>query len=116
MPEQLVPIIIVRTFLAVIFLITKRQSDNRVKRELINMRADKETIDYLMLQSPSDSGESGLKWGIVAVALGAGLSLVQVLELGGEEPLTYALMFIFGGGGLLAHYALKGMSGKDGPA
>jgi hypothetical protein len=116
MPGELIPIIIVPAFFAVIFLITKTLSDNRVKRELINMRADKETIDYLTLQSPSDSGESSLKWGIVAAALGAGLALVQVLGLSGEEPLTYGLMFIFGGGGLLAHYALKGISAADGPA
>ena len=115
MPHDLVPIIIVPAFFAAIFLIMKTLSDNRVKRELINMRADKETIDYLMLKSPSGSGESSLKWGIVAVALGAGLALIQVLGLNGEEPLTYALMFIFGGGGLLAHYAFKGISGTDKP-
>ncbi len=107
MPEELIPIIIVPFLLGTIGFITKVLSDNRVKRELISMKADGDTIQQLILAAPAMNRESSLKWGIVSVALGAGLAMIQILGLDGEEPMTYALMFIFGGAGLLGHYALK---------
>ena len=110
MPGELVPIIIA-SFFAAIAYISLVLSDNRVKRELINMKADKETIDHLLLQAPAQNNEGSFKWGLVAVALGSSLAMIHVLDLGQGEPMTYALLFIFGGAGLLGHYALK--AGED---
>lgn len=107
MPEELIPIIIVPFFLGTIAFIIKVLSDNRVKRELINMRADKETIDYLMLQAPAQNKETSLKWGMVAVALGLSFAAIALFGLDGEQPMTYAVVFIFGGAGLLGYYLLK---------
>ncbi len=107
MAEELMAIIVVGVFFGTIAFITKVLSDNRVKRELINMKADKDTIDYLMLQVPAQSNESSLKWGGVTVALGGALAVIHLLGLDGDDPMTFALLFLFGGGGLLGHYALK---------
>lgn len=107
MPEELIPIVIVPFFLGTIAFIIKVLSDNRVKRELINMRADKETIDYLILQAPAQNKESSLKWGMVSIALGISFAVIQVFGLDGEQPMTYAVVFIFGGAGLFGYYLLK---------
>ena len=107
MPDELIPIIIVPFFLGTIAFITKVLSDNRVKRELVNMKADADMIQKMILEAPAMNRESSLKWGIVSVALGAGLAVIHVLGLDGDEPMTYAIMFMFGGAALLGHYALK---------
>ena len=104
---EMIPIVVVSVFFGCIAYVTRVLSDNRVKRELVNAGADKETIDFLLLQAPVDRNEASLKWGIVGVALGAALAIIHVMGLDGDEPMTYALLFIFGGGGLLGHYALK---------
>jgi hypothetical protein len=107
MAEELIPIVLFITFFGSIAFITRVISDNRVKRELVSMKADKDTIDYLLLQAPVQQHESSLKWGIVTVALGLAFALIHVLDFDGNDPMTYAIMFIFGGGGLLGHYVLK---------
>ena len=112
MLEELVPMVVSVGMFGSIAYIPRVLSDNRVKRELVNMKADRETIDYLILQAPAQTTDNSLKWGIVSVALGAALAVIHLLGLDAEDPMTWALTFIFGGGGLLAHYALT--SGKDG--
>jgi hypothetical protein len=107
MSEELIPLIVIPVFFGTIAFVVRVLSDNRVKRELISMKADREIIDYLMLQAPQQNNESSLKWGIVSVALGAALALIHLMGLSGEDPMTFALLFIFGGGGLLCHYALR---------
>ena len=107
MAEELIPIVLFITFFGSISFITRVVSDNRVKRELISMKTDKESIEYLLSQAPASQHESSLKWGIVTVALGIAFALIHLLGLDGEDPMTYAIMFIFGGGGLLGHYAFK---------
>lgn len=111
MAEELIPIVVVSVFFWCIAYVTKTLSDNRVKRELVNVKADSETIDYLMLRSPPSERESSLKWGLVIVALGVAFGLIHLLRLDGDEAMTYAILFVFGGGALLGHYALK--SGED---
>ena len=111
MAEELIPIVLFISFFGSIAFITRVVSDNRVKRELVNMKADRETIEYLLSQAPASQHESSLKWGIVTVAVGAAFGLIHLLNLDGNDAMTYAIMFVFGGGGLLVHYALK--SGSD---
>ena len=104
---ELIPIVLFIMFFGVIGYITRVISDNRVRRELVSLNADKETIDYLFLRARSENPDGSLKWGIVSVALGAALALIQLLGLAEDQPMTYALLFIFGGSGLLGFYALK---------
>ena len=111
--EELIPIVVVSVFFGSIAYVTRVISDNRVKRELINIKADKDTIDYLLLQAPAENNESSLKWGMVTVALGAALAVIHVMGLDGDEAMTYGLLFIFGGAALLGHYALKSGSGSE---
>ena len=51
--------------------------------------------------------EANLKWGILSVLIGVAFAVIHVLNLDADEAMTYAVMFIFGGGGLLIFYALK---------
>lgn len=116
MAEELIPIVLFITFFGSIAFITRVISDNRVKRELVNMKADRETIDYLMLQSPLPNRDGSLKWGIVSVAAGLAFALIHYMGLDGEDAMTYALLFVFAGGGLLVHYFISSVLDSENTA
>ena len=103
----LVPLIIIPAFFICIAYITRVISDNRIRRELVNNQATEEIIEKLFLANRVEAIGSNLKWGIVLVALGLALALIQMTGLDGDEPLTYGLIFLFSGVGLLIYYAIK---------
>ena len=107
MAGELVPIIIIPALFYCIGYITRVISDNRIRRELLNNQATEDIIEKLFLANRAEAISTNLKWGIVLIALGLSLALIQLTGLDGEEPLTYGLVFIFGGVGLLIYYAIK---------
>lgn len=94
------------TFLVIVGLMTKWLSDNRVRRELLSAGSTPEQVTAIM-QNPVQDIDSSLKWGIVAIAIGLALVGIHVFDLDVEDPLTFALVFIFGGGGLITFYMLR---------
>lgn len=104
--EETLALSIPITFLVIVGLMTKWISDNRVRRELLKAEATPEQMEALM-RRPVQDVDSSLKWGIVAVAIGVALVGIQLLNLDGDEPITFGLIFIFGGAGLLAFYGIK---------
>jgi hypothetical protein len=113
MNEDLIPLVIMPTLFYLIGFITRTLSDNRVRRELINVHADSAMVENLFLKTRSENPENALKWGIVGVAIGVALVLIEILNLSGEQPMTYGLMFAFGGAGLLCFYMIKRLRDDD---
>jgi hypothetical protein len=97
-----IPIVMV----IVVGLIFKWLSDNRVRRELTAASASAELVEKIMA-APVQSPESSLKWGIVSVAIGLALCGIQVLGLDENDPVSFGLVFVFGGGALLLYYAIS---------
>jgi len=112
--DNLVPIALFVMFFGVIGYITRVLSDNRVRRELMHINPDKDTVDFMLLRARQENPEINLKWGIVCVAIGAALGLIHILGLSEDEAMTYAILFVFGGSGLLGFYGLK--SGSEAEA
>ncbi|MFP6807164.1 MAG: DUF6249 domain-containing protein [Pseudomonadales bacterium] len=113
MPGELVPLIIVPAFFFMIAYIARLISDNRVRRELINSNADTSTIENLLLKARSENPDASLKWGIVSLAIGLALVLIEVMDLSTDQALTYGITFIFGGAGLLCFYMIKIRRGEE---
>lgn len=113
MPGELIPIIIVPCLFILIGFITKLLSDNRVRRELIKSNADTTTIENLFLRARSENPDGSLKWGIVSVAIGLSLVLIEIIDLSGDQAMTYGIVFIFGGVGLLGFYIIKMLRGEE---
>jgi Domain of unknown function (DUF6249) len=113
MPGELIPILIVLGFLLMIAFITRTLSDNRVRRELINIKADAATVENLFLRSRSENPDNSLKWGIVGLFIGISLVLVELIDLDADQAMTYGLVFMSGGGGLLVFYTIKRLRGED---
>ena len=53
------------------------------------------------------STRSALKWGLVIVALGTGLLLVDVFGIDFESPLAYAVLLLATGTALLGYYVIE---------
>ena len=113
MAGELVPILILLGFFLMIGFVTRTLSDNRVRRELVQINADAETIENLFLRSRSENPEHSMKWGIVSVSIGLSLVLIELMRLSADQPMAYGLVFIFGGGGLLVFYLIKMLRGEE---
>ncbi len=113
MPGELIPIILVTSFLYCIAYITRVISDNRIRRELINANATEEIVQKLFIEKREDITGDNLKWGIVLVSLGLSLTVIQVTDLSEYDPVTYGLVLIFGGVGLLAYHWLQSGLSRD---
>jgi phosphoenolpyruvate carboxylase len=103
--EDVVALFIPITFIIVVGLIAKWLSDNRLRRELANAGINPELAEKLMA-APAPSSDSSLKWGIVAIAVGLSLAVIQLAHLNEDDPVSFGIVFIFGGAGLLLHYFL----------
>ena len=110
--EELLALSIPIVFVIVCGLITRWLSDNRVRRELIHSNASPELVARL-LAAPEENSDSSLKWGIVAIAIGVALVVIHLMDLDVDDPVTFGLIFIGGGLGLLSFYLIKTARDSD---
>ena len=101
--DDILAIFIPIIFIIMVGLVTKWLSDNRLKRELVH--ASPELAETLLTASVPNLDNS-LKWGIVAIGIGLAFVIIQVMRLDENDPLSFGLVFIFGGAGLLLHYLI----------
>jgi hypothetical protein len=111
MPGEIIPIIIVPAFFFTIAYAIKVISDNRAKRTLINQNLSPDMVEKLFLERPLPDIDSALKWGLIICSIGIAFCLLQVLPFDEDEPITYGIVFLFGGASLLGYYAL--VSNRD---
>ncbi len=101
--EILVPI----AFFAAIGWIVKVISDNRIRRKVLDQRVSDELAEAILKENASaPSALSALKWGLIVLATGGALVLVQLLSIDADEPLTFGLIFLAAGAGLIAYYLI----------
>ncbi len=106
----LVPIVL----FIVIGWIIKVLSDNHTKNLLIEKELVNESVKFLYMDRLEKYVPSSLKWGMVLIAIGLAIFLGKILtEVPGimmrshdEEPIIFALMFIFGGLALIIYYGV----------
>lgn len=86
--------------------IVKLISDNRLRRKVLNS-ASSEGMAEALLKEQRPQTRSSLKWGLIFVALGIGVLFVNVLAIGFESPLAYALLLLATGAALLGYYTIE---------
>jgi len=102
--EILVPL----GFFAMIAYIVKLISDNRLRRKVLNSPASEEMAEALLQRQWSEPRtRSALKWGLIFVSLGAGVLIVNLLAIGFESPLAYAVLLLATGAALLGYYLIE---------
>ena len=107
MHGELVPIVIVPAFFFMIAFIFATLSNNSVKRLVVSSQVSEALADKLLIQKPLPDTEGALKYGLVSVFLGISFILIQVLRLDAGDAMTYGILFLFCGGGLLSYYTLS---------
>jgi hypothetical protein len=111
--EDVVVFFVPLGFFAMIAYIAKVIGDTRIRRKVLEARVSADVADAILNRNWKEpSTLSALKWGLVIVALGAGLLLVDLFGIDFESPLAYALLLLSTGTALLGYYLIE----RDGDA
>lgn len=104
--DTLVPIALFLSLAFGVVSVTRIISDGRTRRRLIDAGATPELARALAATTRNDPGFFGaLKWGLVTLAVGLALIVIQFLPFRSDEPIVAGLILLFLGGGLLAYFA-----------
>lgn len=108
MGDELVPIILFICMTVAVVGVAKLMSDARTRRmQMLLERGVTSEEAAELLASLRDAGQqASLRWGLVALAVGLALVIVQFLPYGAGEPFVYGLVLVFGAAGLLSSYFL----------
>lgn len=102
--EILVPL----GFFAMIAYIAKLIGDTRIRRKVLDSAASEEMADALLSREwPAPRTRLALKWGLVLFSLGVGVLFVDIIAIGFESPMAYAILLLAAGAALLAFYAIE---------
>jgi len=105
---ELGPFVVPVALFAMIAYIVKLISDNRLRRKVLNSPASEEMAEALLKREWSEPRtRSALKWGLIFVSLGAGVLIVNLLAIGFESPLAYAILLLATGAALLGYYLIE---------
>ncbi|MFB6230868.1 MAG: hypothetical protein ABEL04_06900 [Salinibacter sp.] len=102
------PFIVALGFFAMIAYIAKVIGDTRIRRKALEAHLSADEADRFLNQGWNEpSTRSALKWGLVVLALGAGLLFVDLLAISFESPLAYAVLLVATGIALLGYYLIE---------
>jgi hypothetical protein len=98
---------------AMIAYIAKVIGDTRIRRKALESHADPNVKNAVLDQGWSaPSTLSALKWGLIIVALGLGILIVDLFAIGFESPLAYGILFLSTGTALLGYYLIEKDAGE----
>lgn len=94
--------------------IAKLIRDTRIRRKALESPMSEEKVEELLNEGgwTEPSTRSALKWGLVVLALGAGLLFVDLLAISFESPVAYAVLLMATGGALLGYYLIEQEDGE----
>ena len=102
MVEIIVPVAVFTMIFGIVYVVVTAR--NRERMALIEKGADPKFFE----SQKTTSGKGILKWGLLTVGVGLGIFLAQLLFEAGMGKAAYpALIFIFGGAGLLLAYRIE---------
>jgi hypothetical protein len=100
MPGELIPIVLFLT----VPIIIKIVSDNNIRKQLIEKGLVNEKVKYLYASSFDRGVPATLKWGMVSIAIGLAILVVQLSPHDIHDEMTISAMLICGGGALIFYY------------
>jgi hypothetical protein len=98
----LVPIVLFVCIVACIKIIM----DGRVRRRLAESGASEELVRTMLAADEQNRKVSSLKWGLVLVLVGIAFGLIDVLNLGPNDPAAFGIVITAAGLGMLGFHAL----------
>lgn len=108
MDIELVPITLFVAFFGSIAYIAKVIGDTRIRRKVLEARVSADVAEAILDRDWREpSTRSALKWGLVIVALGGGILLIDLFSISFEAPLAYAILLLATGTALLGYYLIE---------
>ena len=105
MHEVLMPISIIGSFGAALYFFTKVLTDYILKKKMIEKGYVNEDTQAIFKSHQTADGRYGsLKWGLLALAGGIALILMEYLEVRADSPLPYGLLAVALSVGFLLYY------------
>lgn len=91
-----------------------RLSENWMRKKAVESGASAELMESVFSAGPRPSRFRALKWGMVAVALGLGLSVEAALPYDFDDPVAYGVLLVLGGAALILYYAyVRSVDGEE---
>lgn len=81
--------------------------DGRLRRRLAETHASEELVRAITEADEANRKQGAQKWGLVLIMLGIALALIDVFDLGSQDPGAYGLLLAASGLGLLLHHLLQ---------
>jgi hypothetical protein len=104
--ETLVPIGLFVSIVVLFIGVAKVISDGRTRRRLIEAGATADVVRAVTPAVRDDLGVySALKWGIVILAGGFALVVIQFMPYRDNDPIVPGILMVFVGGALLIYWA-----------
>jgi hypothetical protein len=103
------PVLLLAVLAWALVTTTRTLSEQHTRRKLIEARLDDQEIRALLSRPEAADRFSSLKWGLLLVGVGMGLVTAQFLPYDGEDPITFGLMFVYGGAALLVYHVIAGI-------
>jgi hypothetical protein len=104
MVEILVPIALFATIAGIVFIVVS--SKNKERLALIEKGLD---VSIFKQEGETHWRYGALKLGLLAIGVGIGLVIANILDVQGimdDEVAYFAMIFVFGGFGLISYYLL----------
>ena len=104
--ENLVPLGLFVSIVVLCTSLAKIISDGRTRRRLIEAGATADVVRAVTPAVRDDLGVySALKWGIVILAGGLALVVIQFMPYRDNDPIVPGILMVFVGGALLIYWA-----------
>jgi hypothetical protein len=101
--EFLIPIVMFICIAASIKFIV----DSRLRRRLAETHSSEDLVRAMLVTDEQTRRLSALKWGIVLVGVGVAFAAIDALNLNPDRPLTWGLLLIAGGAGMLGFHKIS---------
>lgn len=111
--DILMPISIIGSFGASVYFFVKVMTDYILKKKMIDKGfVNEDTQAIFKSQQATDNKHSSLKWGLIILAGGMALVLLEFIDVRRDSPLPFGLLAVFISVGFLSYYFLVQKNNK----
>jgi hypothetical protein len=104
--DVLMPVTILGSFGATIYLFTRVMTDYILKKKMIDKGFVNDDTQAIFKQHTAENKFSSLKWGLIIFFAGLALIIMEYIPAGPESPLPYGLFAVSVSAGFLLYYFL----------
>jgi hypothetical protein len=105
--DILMPISIMGSFGAAVYLFTKVMTDFSLKKRMIDKGFVNDDTQAIFKQQVTDNKSSSLKWGLIIFFGGLAMIIMEYIPAGPESPLPYGVFALSVSVGFLIYYYMS---------